>query len=103
MNIPKIILNNAKLSGDSFVNDQLKWRRERIEDLTKDLAKSKELVNTYKTAYKNECDFVKQLRDLYKFTLDTLKEDMGEIPNADKLLSTIDKHVQSNDNFFNKK
>lgn len=96
-------ITNTKTVADSFVNDQLKWRRERIEDLTRDLAKSKELTTKYKKAFKNECDFVKQLRDLYKFTLDALKEDMGEIPNADKLLSTIDKHVKWNDNFFNKK
>ena len=96
-------ITNTKTVADSFVNDQLKWRRERIETLTRDLAKSKELTAKYKKLYKNECDFVKQLRDLFVFTLDTLKEDMGELPNADQVLSVIDKHIEINDNFFNKK
>jgi len=96
-------ITNTKTVADSFVNDQLKWRRERIEKLTTVLHHRNREVENLKKLYKNECDFVKQLRDLFKFTLDTLKEDMGEIPNADKLLSIIDKHIDINDNFHNKK
>lgn len=97
------IINNTKAVADSFVNDQLKWRRERIEKLSTDLQKKNRQIDDLKQLYKNECDFVKQLRDLFKFTLETAVEDMDAIPNAKELLSLIDKHVEINDNFFNNK
>jgi len=59
-------ITNTKTVADSFVNDQLKWRRERIETLTRDLAKSKDLANNYKKLYENELDVVSQFLPLLK-------------------------------------
>ena len=87
MNIENLI-NNTKPVADSFVNDQLKWRRERIEDLTQERDK-------YKKLYNNECKFVQDLSGLIKFMTTTLEEDMGEIPNARKLMETIQEHINN--------
>lgn len=82
------LINNTKPVADSFVNDQLKWRRERIEKLTQERDK-------YKKLYKNECEFVQQLSELIKFMTTTLEKDMGEIPNARKLMETIQEHINN--------
>jgi hypothetical protein len=87
MNIENLI-NNTKPVADSFVNDQLKWRRERIEKLTQER-------DNYKRLYQNECEFVKQLTELIQFMTTTLEKDMGEIPNARKLMETIQEHVNN--------
>jgi hypothetical protein len=87
MNIENLI-NNTKSVADSFVNDQLKWRRERIEKLTQER-------DNYKRLYQNECEFVKQLTELIQFMTTTLEKDMGEIPNARKLMETIQEHVNN--------
>ena len=93
-NIPEIITNNARLSADSFVNDQLKWRRKRIEKLTQER-------DNYKRLYQNECEFVQQLSELIQFMTTTLEKDMGEIPNARKLMETIQVHINNSKNKFN--
>ncbi len=59
-------ITNTKTVADSFVNDQLKWRRERIEDLTRELAKSRGLADNYKKLYENELDVVSQFLPLLK-------------------------------------
>lgn len=82
------LINNTKPVADSFVNDQLKWRRERIEKLTQER-------DNYKRLYQNECEFVKQLTELIQFMTTTLEKDMGEIPNAHKLMETIQKHINN--------
>lgn len=87
MNIENLI-NNTKPVADSFVNDQLKWRRERIEKLTQER-------DNYKRLYQNECEFVKQLTELIQFMTTTLEKDMGEIPNARKLMETIQEHINN--------
>jgi hypothetical protein len=94
---------NIESNPIPFKDQQLTYRKTRIEELTRDVRRKSQQVEKYKKAFKEECDYVKQLRDLFVFTLDTLKEDVGELPNADGVLSVIDKHIQINDNFFNKK
>ena len=59
-------ITNTKTVADSFVNDQLKWRRERIEDLTRELAKSRDRADNYKKLYENELDVVSQFLPLLK-------------------------------------
>ena len=79
-------ITNTKPVADSFVNDQLKWRRERIEFLTKKLIDQK-------TLYKNECKFVRLMRlaleDIIKIS------DCADSPEAKKLLDTIDIHINN--------
>ena len=82
------LINNTRPVANGYINDQLKWRRERIETLTKERDK-------YKKLYKNECEFVQQLSELIKFMTTTLEEDMGEIPNARKLMKTIQRHINN--------
>ncbi len=96
MNIPEIILNNAKLSGDSFTNDQLKWRRLKIEELTKKLHIKTQAHDEYKKLYESECEFTRDLADFIKFTVDTLEEDENmQLPNGRKLLKTIQKKLDN--------
>ena len=82
------IITNTKPVADSFVNDQLKWRRERIEELTKQRTK-------YFQLYQNECRFVKHLSELINLLIDELQKDMGEIPHAHKVKETIQKHIDN--------
>ena len=66
------IITNTKPVADSFVNDQLKWRRERIEELTKQRTK-------YFQLYQNECRFVKHLSELINLLIKSkLSGDNGE-------------------------
>ena len=60
------LVNNTKPVANGFINDQLQWRRERIETLTRQLAKSKESANNYKKLYENELDIVSQFIPLLK-------------------------------------
>ena len=87
MNIDNLI-TNTKPVADSFVNDQLKWRRERIEELTKQRTK-------YFQLYQKECRYVKNLAELINIMVAKLEEDMGDIPNARELQETIQKHIDN--------
>lgn len=80
-------ITNTKTVADSFVNDQLIWRRERIETLTRELAKSRDLADNYKKLYENELDIVSQFIPLLKLiekdndldfkVVDTLKKHLA--------------------------
>jgi len=96
MNIENLI-NNTKPVADSFVNDQLKWRRERIETLTKELGKAKELADSYKQLYYNELGIVKQFLPLIEKL-----EELGLLGENDiKISDTLEKHLQSH-KYYNK-
>ncbi len=80
-------ITNTKTVADSFVNDQLIWRRERIEALTRELSKSRDLADNYKKLYENELDIVSQFIPLLKLiekdndldfkVVDTLKKHLA--------------------------
>ena len=82
-------ITNTKPVADSFVNDQLKWRRERIEELTQER-------DRYKKLYEKEVQFVATLTELIQFMTKTAEDVFGEIPNADKLIETLNKHTNKN-------
>ena len=95
MNIDNLI-TNTKPVADSFVNDQLKWRRERIEQLTQER-------DRYKKLYEKEVQFVATLTELVQFMTKTAVDVFGEIPNADKVLEKLNKHINKiNNNGRNK-
>ena len=81
-------ITNTKPVADSFVNDQLKWRRERIEELTKQRTK-------YFQLYQKECRYVKHLAELINIMIAELEKDMCEIPNARELQEKIQKHIDN--------
>jgi uncharacterized protein YigA (DUF484 family) len=80
-------ITNTKTVADSFVNDQLKWRRERIEDLTRELAKSRDKADNYKKLYENELDIVSQFIPLLK-----LIEKDNDLDF--KVVDTLKKHLE---------
>jgi len=80
-------ITNTKTVADSFVNDQLKWRRERIEDLTRELAKSRDKADNYKKLYENELDIVSQFIPLLK-----LIEKDNDLDF--KVVATLKKHLE---------
>ena len=82
-------ITNTKPVADSFVNDQLKWRRERIEELTQER-------DRYKKLYEKEVQFVATLTELLQFMTKTAEDVFGKIPNADKLIETLNKHTNKN-------
>ena len=82
-------ITNTKPVADSFVNDQLKWRRERIEELTQER-------DRYKKLYEKEVQFVATLTELIQFMTKTAEDVFSEIPNADKLIETLNKHTNKN-------
>jgi hypothetical protein len=81
------IITNTKPVADSFVNDQLKWRRERIEKLTKER-------NLYKKAYEQECEYVRTLSELVNFMITDMENVVGTLPHAEKLKETLEKHIK---------
>lgn len=85
MSIQNQIMNTRSVA-DSFVNDQLKWRRERIETLTRDLAKSRDTADNYKKLYENELDIVSQFIPLLK-----LIEKNNDLDF--KVVDTLKKHL----------
>lgn len=91
------LINNTRPVANGYINDQLKWRRERIETLTKQLAKTKELANSYKKLYHNELNIITQFLPLIEH-LEQL-ELLGE--NDIKISDTLKKHLQSHD-YYNK-
>ena len=80
-------ITNTKTVADSFVTDQLKWRRERIEDLTRELAKSRDKADNYKKLYENELDIVSQFIPLLK-----LIEKDNDLDF--KVVDTLKKHLE---------
>jgi len=80
-------ITNTKTVADSFVNDQLKWRRERIEDLTRELAKSRDKADNYKKLYENELDIVSRFIPLLK-----LIEKDNDLDF--KVVDTLKKHLE---------
>lgn len=80
-------ITNTKTVADSFVNDQLKWRRERIEDLTRELAKSRDKADNYKKLYENELDIVSQFIPLLE-----LIEKNNDLDF--KVVDTLKKHLE---------
>ena len=103
------LINNTRPVANGYINDQLKWRKQRIETLELQLSNLKTLSlkyidmakivieerDSYKKLYKNECEFVQQLSVLLEFMTKTLEKDMGEIPNANKLMDTIKEHINN--------
>ena len=103
------LINNTRPVANGYINDQLKWRKQRIETLELELANLKTLTakltrmgsdvilerDKYKKLYKEECEFVQQLSVLLEFMTKTLEKDMGEIPNANKLMDTIKEHINN--------
>lgn len=85
MSIQNQIMNTRSVA-DSFVNDQLKWRRERIETLTRELAKSRDTADNYKKLYENELDIVSQFIPLLK-----LIEKNNDLDF--KVVDTLKKHL----------
>lgn len=80
-------ITNTKTVADSFVNDQLKWRRERIEDLTRELAKSRDKADNYKKLYENELDIVSRFIPLLKIIEKDNDLDF-------KVVDTLKKHLE---------
>ncbi len=80
-------ITNTKTVADSFVNDQLKWRRERIEDLTRELAKRRDKADNYKKLYENELDIVSRFIPLLK-----LIEKDNDLDF--KVVDTLKKHLE---------
>jgi len=80
-------ITNTKTVANSFVNDQLIWRRERIETLTRELAKSRDLADNYKKLYENELDIVSQFIPLLK-----LIEKDNDLDF--KVVATLKKHLE---------
>jgi hypothetical protein len=91
------LINNTRPVANGYINDQLKWRRERIETLTKELGTAKALADSYKQLYHNELSIVKQFLPLIE-KLEQL-ELLGE--NDIKISDTLKKHLQSH-NYYNK-
>jgi hypothetical protein len=92
-NTSNIILN-TKPVADSFVNDQLKERRERIEKLTRQLFRKNKQINELKLLYQNEIGIV----DLLNQSLVIIKKqttDKELLPMLDKIIKTTNKHINN--------
>ena len=51
-------ITNTKTVADSFVNDQLKWRRERIEDLTKNVSSKSQQAEKLQTVIQKNLKYM---------------------------------------------
>jgi len=92
-NLSNIILN-TKPVADSFVNDQLKERRERIEKLTRQLFRKNKQISELKLLYQNEIGIV----DLLNQSLVIIKKqttDKELLPMLDKIIKTTNKHINN--------
>jgi hypothetical protein len=97
-NLSNIILN-TKPVADSFVNDQLKERRERIEKLTRQLFRKNKDISKLKLLYKNEVGIV----DLLNQTLKLIREnttDKDLAPMLNKVIKTTEAHIKNNKELF---
>tara|TARA_X000001382_G_scaffold35323_1_gene23271 strand:- start:2086 stop:2403 length:318 start_codon:yes stop_codon:yes gene_type:complete len=99
-------ITNTKTVADSFVNDQLIWRRERIETLTREIKDLKEQNNQLRQLFTNEVDFVKLMKGCIEDLLQI--EGANELDSAKKAMEQIDRHIYSQEqyiirNFLNKK
>jgi hypothetical protein len=95
------IINNTKAVADSYVNDQLKWRRERIEYLSELIKLKNEKIDNLETLYSNECKFVELMRDCIKEIVSTFEvEDQAA---SKQLMETINQHIENNNKFLNRK
>lgn len=94
------IINNTKAVADGFVNDQLKWRRERIEELTKTLKKKDSQLEDLRKLYSNECKFVAIMRDCLNDVINST--DTKDSKEHKRLIELVDKHIENNNNFLNR-
>lgn len=99
-NIPEIITNNARLSADSFVNDQLKWRRLRIEQLTRSLDNKNKQIDNLKKMFINEIGIVDELSKTLKLINKNFKDDaLNNMINT--VIEATEKHINNSKNRFN--
>jgi len=95
------IINNTKAVADSYVNDQLKWRRERIEYLSELIKLKNEKIDNLETLYSNECKFVEIMRDCITEIISTFEVEEQEA--SKQLMETINQHIENNNKFLNRK